>query len=137
MSLKEYKEILEEIAGGRCEYCKSLAKYATESFCIDHILPKSKGVADDLTNLAFSCIGCNSRKYNKTSAIDPVTGEEVTLFNPRTDNWNQHFVWANDSFRIIGISPIGRATIEALKLNRNGLLNLRRLLKTAGEHPPH
>lgn len=37
---------------------------------------------------------------------------------------------------IIGISSIGRATVEALKLNRPGLMNLRRVLYTLGEHPP-
>jgi hypothetical protein len=35
-----------------------------------------------------------------------------------------------------GLTPTGRASIEALHLNRLGLLNLRRLLYTIGEHPP-
>jgi hypothetical protein len=30
----------------------------------------------------------------------------------------------------------GRATVEALRLNREGLVNLRRILYAAGEHPP-
>ncbi|NER07977.1 MAG: HNH endonuclease, partial [Okeania sp. SIO3C4] len=135
MSLKDIKDILANVAGGRCEYCKSLAKYATESFCIDHILPKSKGGNDELTNLAYSCMGCNSRKYNKTEALDPVTGEKAPLFNPRNDNWNENFVWSADSLKILGISPMGRATIEALKLNRKSLMNLRKLLVASDEHP--
>ena len=30
---------------------------------------------------------------------------------------------------MIGLTPIGRATIEMLKLNRSGVVNLRRLLR--------
>jgi hypothetical protein len=34
------------------------------------------------------------------------------------------------------MTPIGRAPVEALHLNRPGLVNLRRILHAAGEHPP-
>gem|GEM_PF-4995517 len=37
---------------------------------------------------------------------------------------------------IIGITPIGRATVEELQLNRNGVVNLRKVLYQMGEHPP-
>jgi hypothetical protein len=33
------------------------------------------------------------------------------------------------------VTAIGRATVEALQLNRQELVNLRRLLYAAGEHP--
>jgi len=44
--------------------------------------------------------------------------------------------WSPDASLIVGLTPIGRATIAALALNRAGLLNLRRVLSRAGEHPP-
>lgn len=47
-----------------------------------------------------------------------------------------HFVWSSDFVRILGYTPTGRATVEALRLNREGLINLRRILYAAGEHPP-
>jgi hypothetical protein len=37
---------------------------------------------------------------------------------------------------MIGLTACGRATIAALKLNRLGVVNLRRLLITAQLHPP-
>jgi hypothetical protein len=37
---------------------------------------------------------------------------------------------------IIGLTPIGRTTVEALQLNREGVVNLRRVLYAMGEHPP-
>ena len=37
---------------------------------------------------------------------------------------------------MVGVTATGRATIEALRLNRSGVVNLRRILYLAGEHPP-
>jgi hypothetical protein len=33
-------------------------------------------------------------------------------------------------------SPTGRATVEKLQVNREGVVNLRRVPREAGEHPP-
>jgi hypothetical protein len=38
-----------------------------------------------------------------------------------------HFAWSNDRQRILGITPSGRATVEALRMNRPQLVNLRRI----------
>ncbi|WP_255515627.1 hypothetical protein [aff. Roholtiella sp. LEGE 12411] len=37
---------------------------------------------------------------------------------------------------MIGKTACGRATVEALRLNRSGVVNLRRLLRSANLHPP-
>lgn len=88
-----------------------------------------------MDNLAFSCQGCNSYKYTSVTALDPVTGEAVTLYNPRKDGWEEHFTWSEDCLLLTGISAKGRATIERLYLNRTGVVNLRRVLHKVGEHP--
>src|SRR2546422_6048903 len=41
-----------------------------------------------------------------------------------------------DFTEIIVLTPVGRATVAALHLNRSGLVNMRRILYAAGEHPP-
>jgi hypothetical protein len=107
-----------------------------QSFSMEHITPLDGGGSDDLENLAFACQGCNNHKYTKTEARDPVTGALVLLFHPRTQRWRDHFVWSSDFTRILGVTPTGRATVEALFLNREGLVNLRRALYALGEHPP-
>lgn len=89
-----------------------------------------------MENLAFACQGCNNRKYTNTEAIDPVTQAIVPLFHPRRNRWSDHFAWSDDAALILGLTPIGRATVEKLQLNRAGLVNLRRILVEAGEHPP-
>jgi hypothetical protein len=42
----------------------------------------------------------------------------------------------DDFEQVIGKTPCGRATVEALRLNRFGVVNLRRLLRDANLHPP-
>lgn len=107
-----------------------------QSFSLEHIIPLDRGGSEDPDNLAFACQGCNNHKYTRTEARDPVTGRIVPLFHPRRQHWRDHFVWSSDFSQILGYTPTGRATVEALRLNREGLVNLRRVLYAAGEHPP-
>ncbi|MBF2050751.1 MAG: HNH endonuclease [Elainella sp. C42_A2020_010] len=119
-----------------CEYCYSQVRFATESFSVEHITPRIKAGETELDNLALSCQGCNNFKYTKTEGLDPATEQVVSLFNPRRQSWQDHFAWNDDYTLIIGLTPTGRATVRELKLNRDGLLNLRRVLFAMGEHPP-
>lgn len=119
-----------------CEYCLSPQDFSTQSHSIEHILPKIKKGSDEPENLALACQGCNSHKSDKTEAIDPFTKRISPLYNPRTDIWKDHFTWSDDYLEIIGITAKGRATISLLKLNRQGVINLRTVLILYGQHPP-
>lgn len=123
-------------AQGRCEYCRSPAAFAHQSFSVEHIRPRSHQGKDSLGNLALSCQGCNNHKYNRRKARDPVSDVLVILFHPRRHRWKEHFAWANDATHVLGLTAIGRAAVQALQLNREALVNLRRVLVAAGEHPP-
>ena len=125
-----------ERAQGYCEYCRSQTRFATQPFSVEHIIPRSRGGETVLENLAFACQGCNNYKYTKTKARDPVSASIVRLYNPRQQKWRDHFMWNADYTLIIGLTAIGRATVEALRLNREELVNLRRVLYAMGEHPP-
>jgi hypothetical protein len=132
----ELRRLVVERARNCCEYCRYSGHYAPQTPPIDHITPREAGGQTVPENLAQSCQGCNGHKAARTSAIDPVTGFLVPLYNPREQKWNEHFSWSEDSLRITGLTPTGRATVEALRLNREGLVNLRRVLYAVGEHPP-
>lgn len=119
-----------------CEYCFSPVSHAVSSFAIEHIIPVDKGGETSSHNLALSCQGCNSHKYIKTEANDPLTKQTVPLFHPRRQNWPEHFARNRDFTLIVGLTPTGRVSILALQLNRLGVVNLRRLLYGAGKHPP-
>jgi hypothetical protein len=133
---EEHRRVVTERAGGCCEYCRSPARFSSDSFSIEHITPRARGGASDPTNLALSCQGCNNRKFIATEAIDPSTGELAPLYNPREHRWSGHFAWNEDFTVLVGMTPTGRATIVKLALNRVALVNLRRVLRAAGEHPP-
>lgn len=120
----------------RCEYCRTPDAFVPDPFVVEHILPISAGGKTHLTNLALACPACNGRKYNKTSGVDPFTQELVPLFNPRKQQWQAHFVWSGDGLLIVGLTPIGRATVAALKMNHEKTVNLRRLLILDSLHPP-
>ena len=125
-----------ERARGRCEYCLTPARVATQSFSIEHIIPWSQGGPTQPANLALACQGCNGDKLARTTAVDPRTGGAARLFHPRKMRWGDHFAWSSDGLRVIGVTPIGRATVELLRLNRPGLFALREMLIAAGRHPP-
>jgi hypothetical protein len=132
----EVRRLVEARAHDCCEYCRSQSRYATQSFSVEHILARARGGETTAENLALACQGCNNHKYDKMQAPDPVTGRLVPLFHPRRMRWEKHFAWGGDFTLIVGISPTGRATVEALSLNRPGVVNLRRVLYRHGEHPP-
>jgi len=119
-----------------CEYCRTQARYSADSFTVDHIIPRSLGGSTTADNLALCCHGCNQHKSRRTVVADPVTETLVRLFHPREQHWGAHFAWNDDFTRMLALTPTGRATIVALQLNRPGLMNLRRVLYTIGEHPP-
>lgn len=130
----EEQQVIER-ANRLCEYCRSSMDYSTQPFVIDHIIPIAESGQTNLENLAFSCGGCNGHKYTKIQAIDPVSREVVTLYNPRQQNWRDIFVWSDDFLQVVGLTAIARATINALQINRTGVVNMRRLLIMAGLHP--
>jgi hypothetical protein len=119
-----------------CEYCYAQERFSPDPFSIEHIIPSSRGGTNDLDNLAFSCQGCNGHKYVGVRAIDPATGADVPLYHPRQQRWRDHFAWNTDYTLVIGMTPTGRATVEKLQLNREGLVNLRRVLHPLKLHPP-
>jgi hypothetical protein len=125
-----------DLARGICEYCRSQARFSMQPLSVEHVIPRSRNGPTSLENLAVACQGCNNHKYNRAHVHDPVSGALVPPFNPRTQVWLDHFAWNDDASLVLGLTPVGRATVDALRLNREGLINLRRVLFAAGEHPP-
>jgi len=99
-------------AKGRCEYC-GLAEHLVSliTFHIEHIIPRQHGGSDDPANLALACPWCNRAKGPNLSGIDPRTNALVQLFHPLQQIWSEHFAYQGPT--IIGLSPMGRATVCA------------------------
>ncbi len=138
---KSLYETVRQRALFRCEYCHYPELLSSAPLSIDHIQPQSLGGRDDLNNLALACRRCNERRYNFTTGVDPETGEEVPLFNPRQQIWSEHFIWSVDALKIMGITPSGRATCNRLDLNDERrkepfIQNARQQWIAAQLHPP-
>jgi 5-methylcytosine-specific restriction endonuclease McrA len=137
MSVSETaRQQVRDRAGNRCEYCLSHQDYTMGRLQIDHIQPIIKGGLDDVNNLGLACELCNQSKWKQTEGIDPETQAIVPLFNPRIQSWQDHFEWVSDGTKISGLSPEGRATVGALKLNNPLAVRVRYNWVQAGWHPP-
>jgi len=130
------RRIVKQRANWLCEYCRALELYAPSPFEIDHIIPIILGGTSILENLAYACGGCNQCKAHKITVIDTNTGQEIPLFHPRKDKWNEHFKWEDEGLYLIGITLKGKLTIQTLDMNREKLLNYRKALMALGVHPP-
>jgi len=122
-------------AGNRCEYCQLSQLGQEAAFHIDHVVPRAVGGPTTADNLALACVSCSLRNWAKQTAADPDTGEEVPLFNPRTQTWNEHFRW--DGVRVVPLTPTGRATLTALAMNRPLIIAIRQEEILRGRHPPN
>src|SRR5689334_13710553 len=103
-------------AAGCCEYCQT-SQAIVIKMEVDHIVPQSAGGSTSLENLCLSCITCNDFKLDHQTGVDPDTGEEVALFNPRTQQWSEHFQWDDTLAVVLGKTPLARATITRLRMN--------------------
>lgn len=103
---------------------------------IDHIVPQTAGGLTEEENLWPACNRCNEFKGAQTHAPDPETLETVALFHPRKQVWHEHFAWSEDGTEIVGLTPCGRATVTALKMNNPEIVVARRLWVSAGWWPP-
>ncbi|MDX2212840.1 MAG: HNH endonuclease [Oculatellaceae cyanobacterium bins.114] len=132
----EVRARVRQRAGDRCEYCLSQQAYVMGRLQIDHIQPIAKGGTDSEDNLCLACELCNQYKWTQTQGHDPKTGEMISLFNPRQQQWAEHFAWSEDGTEIVGQTACGRVTVDALKLNNGLAVIVRRNWVRAGWHPP-
>lgn len=133
----EIERSVRAAARNRCGYCLSPQHLVMARLEIEHIVPVSKGGGDDESNLWLACPICNRHKSDKTTGVDPDTGERVLLFNPRTQIWSENFCWTEDGIRIVGKTLTGRATVVALHLSDDpDALEVRSYWVVAGWHPP-
>lgn len=130
------RQAVVERAGHRCCYCQTAEDVTGTLFTIDHIIPESLGGSTTVENLCLACWSCNLIKRDRIVATDPETGATVRIFNPNSQKWHDHFVWQREGLLIGGLTSIGRATINAIRLNRPELINARRLWIKIGGHPP-
>lgn len=116
-------------ASGVCEYCRFPDEISELRHCVDHIIALQHGGQTVVENLALCCGRCNRHKGPNIAGVDPQTGSVVRLFHPRRDKWSEHFRW--EHARLVGITPVGRATLDVLSINHPYRVAVRRVLLDA------
>src|SRR5438093_12389038 len=103
------RQLVWDRARGVCEYCRIPQHLDVLPFQIDHVIAQKHHGPTTAENLAVCCYSDNSSKGPNIAGIDPVTGEVMRLFHPRSDSWGEHFRW--DGPAMVGLTGICRATI--------------------------
>lgn len=122
---EELRAFVVERAAKRCEYC-TLHQDDDDvfRFPIDRILSEQHGGSYTPDNTALACHYCNRKKGPNIASVEPgTTGPVVSLFNPRTDTWSEHFAFQGSV--IVGLTPTGRATVALLDMNNTKNVELR------------
>ena len=133
-SWSEISRMVERRATGRCEYCRMHQSLQGATFHVEHIIPRSRGGKSEIENLAWACPGCNLHKSNRVEVNAPEDQEPVPLFHPRRHEWDMHFCW--EGYQVIGITRIGRATVETLVLKQERRIRIRQAEALFNLFPP-
>jgi hypothetical protein len=127
------RKLVIERAGHRCKYCRILEYLSSFGYHIDHIIGLQHGGSNSIINLAYVCSPCNWKKGPNISTILDINGPLISLFNPRTQDWFDHFETKNGF--ILPLSVIGEATIKLLELNKQNKIEERYSMVISGFYP--
>lgn len=118
----------------RCEYCQLDQAYSILPHQIDHVRATKHHGSNTMENTCFSCAHCNASKGSNVAGYDPETSLLTPLFNPRNDVWTDHFRWQGGI--LVGLTSVGRATIDVLRINDPNCVEQRQALIETGLFPP-
>ena len=129
----ELRRVVIDRANSCCEYCLIHHDDHYLSHEIDHILSEKHRGTTIADNLCLSCFDCNRYKGSDVGSFDIETGNFAPLYNPRTQQWNEHF--RLDGAVIVPVTPEGRVTVFLLRLNSENRLVRRRALIDLNRYP--
>lgn len=128
------KEAVRVRAGNCCEYCRLPESASFARFHIDHIKALKHGGTNDTDNLCLACPKCNAYKGTNVAALDPLTDDATKLYNPRVQQWSDHFQ-INADATLTGQTPKGRVTLDVLCINDKDRVKQRFTELTADDYP--
>jgi hypothetical protein len=129
----ELRLLVMQRACQRCEYCLLPEAVSLHRHEPDHIIPRQHGGESSADNLALACLRCNRHKGPNVGSFDPLTGQLTPFFNPRQQQWEEHF--RLEEAEIIPLTPEARVTVRILRLNDADRMAERQALLNAGLYP--
>jgi len=130
---KALRQLVINRAEGVCEYCLIHENDTFYGCQVDHIISEKHGGLTTADNLAYACTFCNRYKGSDVGSIVLRTGEFSRFFNPRIDQWADHFTLDNGI--IVALTDIGMVTVNILDFNNPERLLERQALQTMGCYP--
>ena len=127
------RSLVRQRAQGRCEYCGMPESLDAQPFQVDHIRAVKHSGKSTIANLAWACLPCNAYKGPNVAGYDPDGSTLQPLFNPRKDQWSDHFAWKGPV--LWGLTAVGRTTIDVLRINERDRVEHRRLLIALKKFP--
>ena len=109
------RRLVNQRAGNKCEYCQFPQTASLFAFEMEHIIAEKHDGITESGNLALSCPCCNRFKGTDLGSIDPETGQLTAFFNPRLQQWSDHF--RLEEGIIMPLTPEGRVTAKILQFN--------------------
>ncbi|MBI5671584.1 MAG: HNH endonuclease [Chloroflexi bacterium] len=129
----ELRRLVIDRAGGCCECCLMTEADSYLAHEVDHIISNKHRGDTTLDNLCLSCFDCNRYKGSDIGSYDIETETFVSLYNPRTMYWNDHF--RLDDAVITPLTPEARVTVFLLRLNSGARLVRRAAFLAVGRYP--
>lgn len=127
------RQTVSERAAGRCEYCLYPQAASLLAFEVEHIVSEKHGGATTADNLALACPYCNRFKGTDVGSFDSATGKLTAFFNPRTQQWKEHF--RLNGAQIVPLTPEERVTVAILQLDHPDRVLERQRLIGVGKYP--
>ena len=109
------RQLVTQRAGKKCEYCQFPQTASLFAFEMEHIIAEKHDGITEAGNLALSCPCCNRFKGTDLGSIDPETRQLTAFFNPRLQQWSDHF--RPEEGIIMPLTPEGRVTAKILQFN--------------------
>ncbi|MCY7376187.1 MAG: HNH endonuclease [Pyrinomonadaceae bacterium] len=113
-----------------CEYCRIAVEDTYFGGEIDHIISFKHRGKTESENLALACQPCNRNKGSDLGSVSETSKTLIRFFNPRTDEWNEHFR-VNSDAEIEFLTEIGEVTAFIFGFNdleriaeRKGLIEI-------------
>ena len=129
------RRVVTRRAREQCEYCRFPQMASLFTFEMEHIIAEKHDGITNAENLALSCPYCNRFKGTDLGSIDPETQQLTPFFNPRLQQWSDHFRLEGGT--IVPLTPEGRVTAKILHFNLPERILERQQLIAIREYPPH
>jgi hypothetical protein len=128
----ELRQTIADRANLLCEYCLILEADTFYGCEVDHVISLKHGGSSEPKNLAYACSLCNRAKGSDVGSVS-MPGEFTRFFNPRTDQWGEHFRLEGASIQ--PLTTIGKVTVRIFGFNDSARLHEREEMIRFGKYP--